>query len=125
MSFVVESDPAQDVTRPVDGDQGIGIDLGLTRFAVLADGTHIASPTYLRRAERKLKNRQRELSRKEKGSSNRDKARIKVARAHAKAADSRRNLPAVLDMRSAAYGRAIERTRRWRLSWRVRCGVVL
>ncbi|OEV05148.1 RNA-guided endonuclease InsQ/TnpB family protein [Streptomyces oceani] len=88
-SFVVETDPAADVLPPVDRDQGI--DLGLTRFAVLADGSHIASPKYLRRAEKKLKKRQRELSRKKKGSHNRDKARIKVARAHAKVADSRRN----------------------------------
>ncbi|MFC9292726.1 RNA-guided endonuclease InsQ/TnpB family protein [Streptomyces sp. NPDC057011] len=88
-SFVVDTDPADDVLPPIDGDQGI--DLGLTRFAVLADGSHIASPKYLRRAEKKLKKRQRELSRKKKGSSNRDKARIKIARAHAQVADARRN----------------------------------
>ncbi|MER7518563.1 RNA-guided endonuclease TnpB family protein [Streptomyces sp. NPDC126499] len=89
VSFVVETDPAEDVLPAVDGDQGI--DLGLTRFAVLADGSHIASPRFLRRAERKLVRRQRELSRKEKGSKNREKARIKVARAHAAVADARRN----------------------------------
>ncbi|MFG2582876.1 RNA-guided endonuclease InsQ/TnpB family protein [Streptomyces malaysiensis] len=88
-SFVVETDPAADILPPADGDQGI--DLGLTRFAVLADGSHIASPKYLRRAEKKLKKRQRELSRKKKGSSNRDKARTKIARAHAAVADARRN----------------------------------
>ncbi|MFF0623211.1 RNA-guided endonuclease InsQ/TnpB family protein [Streptomyces sp. NPDC004296] len=88
-SFVVESDPASDVLPPTDGDQGI--DLGLARFAVLADGSHIASPKYLRRAEKKLRKRQRELSRKAKGSNNRDRTRIKVARAHAKVADARRN----------------------------------
>ncbi|MGX4688277.1 RNA-guided endonuclease InsQ/TnpB family protein [Streptomyces sp. JNUCC 63] len=89
VSFVVDTDPADDVLPPTDGDQGI--DLGLTRFAVLADGSHIASPKYLRRAEKKLCKRQRELSRKQKGSKNRDKARIKVARAHAAVADARRN----------------------------------
>ncbi|MFD5648296.1 RNA-guided endonuclease InsQ/TnpB family protein [Streptomyces sp. NPDC127039] len=89
VSFVIESDPVADALPTVDGDQGI--DLGLSRFAVLADGTHIASPKYLRRAEKKLKRRQRELSRKKKGSSNRDKARMKVARAHAAVADARRN----------------------------------
>jgi putative transposase len=88
-SFVVETDPANDLLPPADGDQGIG--LGLTRFAVLSDGSHIASPKYLRRAEQKLKKRQRKLSRKQKGSKNRDKARIKVARAHAAVADARRN----------------------------------
>ncbi|MEJ8642713.1 RNA-guided endonuclease TnpB family protein [Streptomyces sp. MS1.HAVA.3] len=58
---------------------------------MLADGSHIASPRYLRRAEKKLKKRQRELSRKKKGGNNREKARIKVARGHASVADARRN----------------------------------
>src|SRR5439155_5013750 len=86
-SFVVETRPgALPETEPV-----IGIDLGLTHFAVLSDGRKIASPRFLRRAEKKLKHAQRALSRKQKGSRNRDKARIKVARAHARAADARRN----------------------------------
>ncbi|MEV6245178.1 RNA-guided endonuclease TnpB family protein [Streptomyces sp. NPDC051742] len=68
----------------------VGIDLGLTHFAILSDGTKIESPRFLRRAEKKLKREQRRLSRKTKGSSNRAKARIKVARAHARVADARR-----------------------------------
>ena len=50
----------------------------------------ITSPRFLRRAEKKLKHAQRILSRKQKGSKNRDKARIRFARAHARAADTRR-----------------------------------
>ena len=88
-SFVVETDPVDDLFPPTDGDQGI--DLGLRRFAVLSDGTHIATPKYLRRAEKKLKKRQRELSRKQKGSKNQDKARVRLARTHAAVADARRN----------------------------------
>ncbi|MFI9360684.1 RNA-guided endonuclease InsQ/TnpB family protein [Kitasatospora sp. NPDC053057] len=88
-SFVVVTHPAADLMPDATGD--IGIDLGLTRFAVLSDGSHISSPRYLRRAEKKLQKRQRELSRKQKGSKNRDKARIRFARAHAKVADARRN----------------------------------
>jgi putative transposase len=88
-SFVVETDPEADLLPPADGE--IGIDLGLTRFAVLSDGSHIHSPKFLRRAEKKLRKVQRELSRKEKGSKNREKARVKVARAHARVADARRN----------------------------------
>ncbi|WP_157881381.1 RNA-guided endonuclease TnpB family protein, partial [Streptomyces phaeochromogenes] len=71
-------------------DRTIGIDLGLTHFAVLSDGTKIGSPRFLRRAEKKLKKAQQELSRKQKGSKNRERARLKVARAHAKVADARR-----------------------------------
>ncbi|MFC7262691.1 RNA-guided endonuclease InsQ/TnpB family protein [Streptomyces lutosisoli] len=89
-SFVIDTDPATDATRMPDTDQAIGIDLGLTHFAVLSDGTKIDSPRFLRRAEKKLKRSQRELSRKQKGSKNREKARLKVARAHAKVTDARR-----------------------------------
>jgi putative transposase len=84
-SFVTETEPdALPETEPV-----IGIDLGLTHFAVLSDGRKIASPRFLRRAEKKLKHAQRVLSRKREGSKNREKARIKVARAHVRVADAR------------------------------------
>ncbi|SHH58223.1 RNA-guided endonuclease InsQ/TnpB family protein [Streptomyces sp. 3214.6] len=89
-SFVIDTEPAADADRMPDTDRTIGIDLGLTHFAVLSDGTKIDSPRFLRRAEKKLKKAQRELSRKQKGSKNRAKARLKVARAHAKVADARR-----------------------------------
>ncbi|MFD0154832.1 RNA-guided endonuclease InsQ/TnpB family protein [Streptomyces sp. NPDC055721] len=85
-SFVVETDPAPlPEVEPV-----VGIDLGLGHFAVLSDGTKIDAPRFLRRAEKRFKKAQRNLSRKTKGSNNRDKARIKVARAHARVADARR-----------------------------------
>ncbi len=89
-SFVVDTDPAADTARMPDTDQTVGIDLGLTHFAALSDGTKTESPRFLRRAEKKLKKAQRELSRKQKRSRNREKARLKVARAHAKVADARR-----------------------------------
>jgi putative transposase len=86
-SFVVET---VDEPLPVV-DAEVGIDLGLTHFAVLSDGQRIASPRFLRRAERRLKRAQRALSRKQKGSKNREKARLKLARAHARVADARRD----------------------------------
>jgi putative transposase len=57
---------------------------------VLSDGRKIASPQFLRRAEKKLRRTQRSLSRKQDGSQNRDKARLRVARVHAQVADARR-----------------------------------
>ncbi|WP_327253204.1 RNA-guided endonuclease InsQ/TnpB family protein [Streptomyces sp. NBC_01244] len=86
-SFVVYT--GEDETLPGVAGQ-VGIDLGLTHFAILSDGTKIDSPRFLRRAEKKLKREQRRLSRKAKGSNNRTKARIKVTRAHARVADARR-----------------------------------
>jgi IS605 OrfB family transposase len=86
-SFVVQT---ADDPLPEAGTQ-VGIDLGLTHFAVLSDGRKVANPRFLRRAERKLRKAQKALSRKEKGSRNRAKARAKVARVHARVADTRRD----------------------------------
>jgi len=86
-SFVIEAGPgALQRTESV-----IGIDLGLKHFAILSDGRKIASPRFLRRAEKKLRRAQRALSRKQEDSRNRDKARLKVAGAHARVADARRD----------------------------------
>lgn len=84
-SFVVQLDDTP--LSPVDCE--VGIDLGLTTFAVLSDGKTITSPKFFRRAERKLRKAQQKLSRKQRGSNNRAKARIKVAKAHATVRDSR------------------------------------
>ncbi len=59
-SFVIDTDPAADAARMPESDRTIGIDLGLTHFAVLSDGTKIDSPRFLRRAEKKLKKAQKE-----------------------------------------------------------------
>jgi putative transposase len=87
-SFVVRTSQ-DEALPPVDCE--IGIDLGLTHFAVLSDGTKVAAPRFLRRAARKLKRLQQALSRKAKGSNRRRKAVVEVARAHARVADTRRD----------------------------------
>jgi putative transposase len=66
------------------GGKAIGIDLGLTHFAITSDGSKFDNPRWFKRHERNLKLKQQQLSRKQKGSSNRNKARIKVARVHNK-----------------------------------------
>ncbi len=102
-SFVVETEPE---TLPEVAPQ-VGIDLGLGHFVVLSDGTKVDAPRFLRRAEKKLKREQRRLSRKAKGSSNRDKARIKVARAHARVADARREFHHQLSTRIIRENQAV------------------
>lgn len=87
-SFVVQTDPSE-VLPETTGE--VGIDLGLTHFAIISDGTKVSSPKFLRRAERKLRKAQQALSRKAKGSSNRKKAVARVARLHARVADARRD----------------------------------
>jgi putative transposase len=94
-SFVVETDPADDAGRfPLDPGRDYaetGIDLGLTHFAVFSDGRKVAAPKFLRREERKLAKHQKNLARKQKGSNHRRKAVAKVAKAHARVRDQRRD----------------------------------
>jgi putative transposase len=87
-SFVVET--VGDESLPAT-HADVGIDLGLTHFAVLSDGKVIGSQRFLRKAERRLARAQRSLSRKEKGSNNRYKARLRLARMHAGVRDARRD----------------------------------
>lgn len=68
----------------------VGIDLGITHFAALSDGTFIDSPRYYRKAQKTLEKRQQALWRKKRGSHRRDKARKLVAKAHRKIANQRR-----------------------------------
>ena len=71
--------------------QVVGIDLGLTHFAILSDGEKIPAPNAFRKHEKKLAKLQRKLAKKKKGSKNRAKARLKVAKLHAKIADIRQD----------------------------------
>lgn len=71
--------------------ESVGIDLGLTHFAILSNGEKIASPKTFRNNEKKLAKLQRRLAKKKKGSANRKKAKLKVAKLHAKIADSRKD----------------------------------
>lgn len=92
-SFVVQTNPDADLERfPASNAYAeTGIDLGLTHFAVRDNGEKIDAPKFLRKAERRLKKLQQSLARKQKGSNNRNKAVAKVARAHARVADARRD----------------------------------
>jgi putative transposase len=87
-SFVVQTDGSEVLPETTPD---VGIDLGLTHFAVLSDGRKVTAPKLFRRAEKRLKKAQQNLARKAKGSSNRRKAVVKVARAHARTAAARRD----------------------------------
>lgn len=67
----------------------VGIDVGLKDIVVTSDGMKTGNPRHLRKAEKKLKRAQRQASRKVKGSNRRKKAVLKVAKLHAKVADTR------------------------------------
>jgi putative transposase len=64
--------------------KAIGIDLGLTHFAITSDGDKYGNPKHFAKHERNLKRKQQKLSRKQKESQSRQKARLKVAKVHSK-----------------------------------------
>ncbi|RMF22082.1 MAG: transposase [Cyanobacteria bacterium J083] len=67
-----------------DKGKAIGIDLGLTHFAITSDSQKFDNPRWLEKHEKNLKIKQQQLSRKQKGSNNRNKSRLKVAKVHNK-----------------------------------------
>lgn len=79
------------VVAKADAPNKIGIDLGLSHFAILSSGEKVAAPNTFRKNEAKLAKLQRRLAKKQKGSNRRTKAKLKVARLHAKITDSRRD----------------------------------
>ena len=77
-------------TMPLrDGARAVGIDLGITNFAVLSDGNVIPSLRAARKAERRLRIAHRSVSRKRPGSISRRKARLAFSRCHAATARNR------------------------------------
>ncbi len=71
--------------------KAVGIDLGLTHFAITSDGSKFDNPRVLKKHSKNLKRKQQRLARKQKGSSNRKKARRIVARVHEKIANVRKD----------------------------------
>ncbi|HEX2144970.1 MAG TPA: transposase [Glycomyces sp.] len=89
VSFVVEV-PGQPLP-PLGADDDTGIDVGLSCFAVMRNGSRIESPKFLRKQEKRIAKAQRELSRKQKGSKNWHKQRVRVSRLYERTADQRRD----------------------------------
>jgi putative transposase len=76
--FSVERE-AQPLPVSIDA---VGIDVGLTSFAVLSDGTEIRNPRHYRKAQARLRRCQRKVARRKKGGNRRSKAVQFLQRAH-------------------------------------------
>jgi putative transposase len=75
---------------PVQGDI-TGVDVGLTSFAAMSDGTSVNAPKPLKKAAKRLRRRSKQHSRKTIGSSNRRKSAQKLARLHRQIKNQRRD----------------------------------
>jgi putative transposase len=72
----------------------VGIDVGLKAFYTDSDGTTVANPRYLRKAEKRLKRLHRRVSRKVKQSKNRKKAIKRLAKGYLQVSRRRKDFAA-------------------------------
>lgn len=89
--FSVEIPDSDSDRETLSNDSVVGIDVGLTTFCTMSDGTTVENPRWLRNYEKKLAKSQRKLSRLEKGTSERRKQRKIVARIHEKISNKRKD----------------------------------
>lgn len=69
----------------------IGVDLGLTHFAVTSNGSKFDKHRHLQKHAKNLKRKQQKLARKKKGSKSREQAKKLVARVHEKIPNTRKD----------------------------------
>jgi putative transposase len=67
----------------------LGIDVGLTHFAILSNSEKIDNPKYLKNGMDRMKVLQKRMSKKQKGSKNRARARLAVSKLHEKISNQR------------------------------------
>jgi putative transposase len=90
-SLCVEAERAE--PQPIQSDI-VGVDLGLSSFAVISNGeeyTRIEAPKPLEKRLKKLQRLGRQQSRKQKGSQNRRKANLAMARCHRRIRNARKD----------------------------------
>ena len=106
----------EDIKQLPKSNNKIGIDLGITDFAITSDGEVFENPKWLRKSERRLAKLQRDLSRKKKESKNRNKARLKVAKLHEKITNQRKDFLHKLSSKIINENQVIvleENSKRW------------
>ncbi len=69
----------------------VGLDLGVKDLIISSDGMKYENKKFLKKTEKKIKHLQRSVSRKKKGSKNREKARLRLAIAHEKLGNKRKD----------------------------------
>ena len=91
-TWFVSIQTKREIEQPVHpATSMVGIDMGITRFATLSDGSHIEPLNSFRTHQQALAKAQRAMSRKTKFSQNWGKAKAKVSQLHARIANARRD----------------------------------
>lgn len=91
VSILCETGIKAPIPSTIQPDKAIGIDIGLSHFAILSDGTKIENPRHLKNSIERLGVLQRRMRNKKKGSANTKKAYRRIALLHERVADQRQD----------------------------------
>ena len=89
--WFVSIQTAREVEQPIPNGGAVGIDMGITRFATLSDGSHLDPLNSFKRHQTALRKGQQAMSRKVKFSHNWKRAKARVQRIHARIGHARRD----------------------------------
>ena len=84
ISILVDDDKEIPEKQHFNDNSTLGIDVGLTHFAILSNSEKIDNPKYLKNGMDRMKVLQKRMSKKQKGSKNRERARFAVSKLHEK-----------------------------------------
>lgn len=90
-SLLYEYERDENQARNISSGKVLGIDFAMQGMAVFSDGSRAGYPMFYRKAEERLAREQRRLSRCQKGSSNYRREKIRLARAHEKVKNQRKD----------------------------------
>ncbi|MGF1486857.1 MAG: RNA-guided endonuclease TnpB family protein [Prochloraceae cyanobacterium] len=102
-SFVVEVN----TSIPPQTTKAVGIDLGLTHFAILSNGEKIENPRFHKKSLKHIKKANRRLSKCKRDSNRRIKAKLKLAKLQAKVKDQRSDFLHKLTTRLVSENQAL------------------
>jgi len=87
--LIIEDGIQEPEKRPIK--KAVGIDVGLTHFATLSDGSSIENPRFLQKISKELRREHRRVVRRKKGSKRRFKAVLRLQKSHEKLLNHRVN----------------------------------
>ena len=93
--------------KSLDAENITGLDMGLNHLVIASTGEKQSNPRFVQRAAANVRRKQKSLSRKKKGSANRNKARVLVAKAHERTANTRNDFQHKLSRRLIDESQAI------------------
>jgi len=107
ISILVEDGKELPAKQHFSESTTIGIDVGITDFAIFSTGKKIENPKYLKNSLQRLRVLQKRVSRKQKGSKNRAKARQRLAVLHDKITNQRNDFQSKLSFRLVSENQAV------------------